>query len=165
MTIKELYEKYGDVELTEEQVKHIKECLNIKDKKWKPELGQKYYYTDSFGDVEQSIFGNDSSDEYKILTNNMFKTKEEAKLHLEKLNVYYELKNFADENNEEMDWNDTNQSKCNLSYNYKCKEIEIGCVFWCKYVGEIYFTSKEIAKQAIAKVGADKIKKYLFGVE
>ena len=44
MKIKELLEQVQDVELTEEQEKHIKEYLGFKDsKKWKPKAGEKYY--------------------------------------------------------------------------------------------------------------------------
>ena len=41
---------------------------------------------------------------YQIAKEEKIKTKEEAKFRLEQIKVYNELKNFADENNGEMNW-------------------------------------------------------------
>ena len=162
MTIKELYEKYGDVELTEEQVKQIKEYLGLKNEKWEPYIDETYYYAGN-GKVGTHFFKNDSIDAYKFFTNNCFKTKEEAEFRLEQIKVYNELKNFADENNEEVDWNI--ECKYHIGLNYDNNSLNVFENFSFKYIGQIYFSSKELAQQAIAKVGADRIKKYLCGVD
>ena len=158
-------ELFKNIELTKEQEEYIKKYLGIKDKKRKPEIGAKYFYIDSFGDIEQNVFGNDSADEYKILTNNMFKIKEDALFRLEQIKVYNELKNFSDENNEEIDWENVNTYKYSLTFNFYKKNIDIVSIGGLLEIGQIYFSSYELAEQAIEKVGADRIKKYLFGVE
>lgn len=166
MTVKEFYEKYGDVELTEEQEKHIKEYLRIKNKKWKPKKGEKFFYTDGYGEVDYGIYDEDDADTaYATLTNNYFKTKEEAEFKLEQIKVYNELKNFADENNEEIDWENVNKRKYFIRLN-RCQNILIfDGYFNFQDIGQIYFSSEKLAQQAIDKVGADRINKYLFGVE
>ena len=151
MKLKELLEKYSDVEITEEQEKHIKDLLGIKEsKKWKPGLNEKYFFIDSYGDVKDEYTDHEQNaewDDYRILINNCFQTKEEAEFRLEQIKVYNELKNFADENNEEIDWYSSNANTkysifCN-SYNFN---IDInGCVY-VKDIGQIYFSSEAISK-------------------
>ena len=162
MTIKEFYEKYGDVELTEEQEKHIKECLNIKEK-WKPEEDENFYFVNSCGDIFINTFHNTCDDKFRILTNNYFKTEEEAKFKLEQIKVYNELKNFADENNEEIDLLKY-ENLYRIEYLVYNKRLDVSNYVMLD-IGQIYFSSEKLAQQAIEKVGADRIKKYLFGVE
>lgn len=166
MKLKELLEKHQDLELTEEQEKEIKKFLNIKDgKKWKPKKNEEYWYVDSFGDTAVEISAEDSEDEYKIFSNNCFKTEEEAEFRLEQINVYNELKNFADENNDEIDWIYQRRPKYSIVYSYIENELDISGWTNVRDLGQIYFTTKELALQAIETVGGDRIKKYLFGVE
>lgn len=166
MTIKELLEQMQDVELTEEQEKQIKEYLNIKEsKKWRPKEGEKYFYLDDCGDIDYNTFDDDSVDAHKLATGNFFKTEEDANYRLEQIKVYNELKNFADENNEEIDWKDTDIEKIYLCYNRNTNKLERSGVYAYQDIGQIYFSSRELADQIIAKIGTDRIKKYLFGVE
>lgn len=165
MTIKELLEKYQDVEITEEQAKQIKDILGIKEsKKWKPEKGENYYYIMSCGEIESQYFNNIEADKFRILTNNYFKTREEAEFRLEQIKVYNELKNFADENNEEIDW-ECDEPKYYCYFSSISKNLVISDISRMKDIGQIYFSSRELAEQAIKKVGVARIKKYLFGVE
>lgn len=166
MIIKDLYEKYGDVELTEEQEKHIKEYLGFKEsKKWKPKEGEKYFYLDSSGTIDYDTYIKVDVDIYRVFTNNCFKTKEEAEYRLEQIKVYNELKNFADENNEEIDWENTNKLKYFIRLDRCTNLLVCDSYFSTQYIGQIYFSSKELAQRALVKVGAERIKKYLFGVE
>ena len=161
MTIKEFYEKYGDVELTEEQEEHIRKYLKIKgNKKWRPEEGDLYYYVDDYGKADYSVFDDDNwIDDYRLISNNYFKTREEAEFRLEQIKVYNELKNFADENNED----DVKTERYLITL--QSGDLIVLDYTYMHHIGEIGFSSKELAEQAIEKVGADRIKKYLFGVE
>lgn len=160
MKLKELLKKHQDLELTEEQEKRIKDYLGIKDsKKWIPEENEGYWYVDAFGDVDVEVFAGDSEDEYKIFTNNCFKTEKEANFRLEQIEVYNELKNFADENNDE------SVKGCRFLLTFSDNKLTPCAYTYLHQIGEIVFSSKEIALQAIEKIGEDRIKKYLFGVE
>lgn len=166
MTLKDFLEKHGEVEITKEQEKQLKDFLKIKElKRWKPKPNEEYYYVDCYGEVDNNWWEDGKDDNFLFLTNNMFKTKEEAEFHLEKLKIYHELKLFADENNEEIDWKNADQTKYTFLFDYRQNAFEYYNVIQFRRMGCIYFSSRELVKQAIKKVGEDRIKKYLFGVE
>ena len=96
---------------------------------------------------------------------NCFKTKEEAEFAVEKIRVYQELKQFADENNGPINWKKSDFHKVCICYNHTAGRIEFSCHQYTDVLGTFYFSSKELAQQAIKKIGEDRIKKYLFGVE
>lgn len=167
MKLKELLKNVEDVELTEEQEKQIKDFLGIKNnKKWVPEENESYFFVDNKGMIDKVLGAQPRCEDYqfRILTNNCFKTKEEAEFRLEQIKVYNELKNFADENNDEIDWKDENKDKFYINYIHSDKQISCFSANFIQDIGQIYFSSEELAEQAIEKVGEDRIKKYLFGV-
>lgn len=165
MKLKEFLEQYSDVEITQEQEEQIKKYLGVKFKRWVPEHGDKYFFIRSYNTILQTIFvKNDEVDAYRLFTNNCFPTEKEAEFRLEQIKVYYELKNFADENNDEIDWNDS-EGKYYIGMDKTDSFIHINKAIFLQNIGQIYFSSEKLAYQAIKKVGADRIKKYLFGVE
>lgn len=166
MKLKELLEQYSDVELTEEQEKQIKDYLGIKNsKKWRPKQNERYYIVTTRLTVGEAFYTvHDEINDARLFVNNCFKTKEEAEFRLEQIKVYNELKIFADENNEEIDWNKP-KWKYHITYNYDKKHLGVSAFICVQDIGQIYFSSEELVQQAIEKVGADRIKKYLFGVE
>ena len=164
MKLKELIKDVENVELTPEQEKQIKNYLGIKEsKRWKPKNDGRYYTI--YGDLSVDSMYNNSMDSLRITYGNCFKTEEEAKFALEKIKVYLELKNFADENNGPIDWRDGRSTKHIITYCNVEKRVCIDCWSTTQFMGCVYFSSAELAKQAVAKVGEDRIKKYLFGVE
>ena len=146
------------------------EVVEEKKKYWKPKKDEKYYFITAYeydvcvmDDMNDEVIVDDN----RINMGNCFKTEEEAEHMVEKLKVIHELQKFAFENNEkEIDWNDIKQYKCFLIYDTDDKKI---CVDYRTYVKNepfnIYFTSFNLARQAIAKIGEDRIKKYYFDVE
>ena len=147
MKLKDFLEKHGEVEITKEQEEQIKNFFKIKgSKRWKPNNGENYYYIDYDGDVDDYFFTGDSSDEFLYFTNNCFKTKEEAEFHLEKLKVYYELKNFADDNNEEMDWKNADQTRYTFLLDYEDNKITYDSAVHFRRMGSVYFSSKNMPK-------------------
>lgn len=132
-------------------------------KVWKPSLGDLYYYINSNGDIKLSYYNTRSID--KRCIGNYFKTDEEAEHMVEKLKVIKELQDFAIENrDEEIDWYDKEQDKWEISY--KDSNVEPICNnYYRAQAFNIYFASKEIAQEAIKKIGEDRIKKYYFDIE
>lgn len=104
--------------------------------------------------------------EIRYRLGNYFQTKEEAEFAREKQLIYQKLKDYAlGHNTEEFDWSNVNQFKWSIKYDNKYKRIMYS---WTRHLidsNQIYFTSEEIARAAVEKVGEDNIKKYLFGVE
>lgn len=169
MKIKEFLEKYGEVEISEDKEKKLKELLNTvelkESEKWKPERGHNYYCITGCGYVNKVMNVNDSSDDGYISLSNCFKTREEAEFRLEQIKVYNELKNFADENNDEIDWNNGSQPKFYIYYDSEDKKVSINSNYYWKSLSQIYFSNTKSVDQAIKVVGEDRIKKYLFGAE
>lgn len=149
--------------LTEEEreqlLKLVEKGNKVKSKVWKPENGERYWTMDN----EYWDWRNDKFDNFQYSIGNCFKIADNAKFSLEKRKVEVELKRFAEEHNEkEVDWNFVR-----YYIHYNCRENEIfifnNYVNWDKS-SEIYFTSKEIAKQAIEAIGEERIKKYYFEI-
>ena len=132
-------------------------------KVWEPSLGDLYYYINSNGDIKFSYYNTRSID--KRCIGNFFKTDEEADHMVEKLKIIRELQDFAlEHNNEEIDWYDKEQDKWEISY--KDSNVEPICNnYYRAQTFNIYFASKEIAQEAIKKIGEDRIKKYYFDIE
>lgn len=138
-------------------------------KVWKPEENETYYYIKAAGVINCQEYYNTSSfstSNYEI--GNCFKTKEEAEFAVEKLKVTTKLKRFAQEHNEKIDWHDSDCNGINwkyyLAYEYPIKSIII-CATERVQGADVYFTSKELAQEAIKAIGADRLKKYYFEVE
>lgn len=132
-------------------------------KVWEPSLGDLYYYINSNGDIKFSYYNTRSID--KRCIGNFFKTDEEAEHMVEKLKVIKELRDFAlEHNDEEIDWVDNEQDKWEISY--KDSNVEPICNnYYRAQTFNIYFTSLEIAQEAIKTIGEDRIKKYYFDIE
>lgn len=129
--------------------------------------GDKYYYINDAGSIFNYDCHEDISDEAHLNIGNCFKTEEEAKHMVEKLKVIHELQKFAYENNEkEIDWNGVKQYKHFLRYDVDDKEIYIdSSIYYKSEPFNIYFTSLDIAREAIKTIGENRIKKYYFDIE
>ena len=141
--------------------------INLRPKKQYPIMDETFYYINFFQMiVTDTIWKKSLCDIARFESNNCFKTKEEAEFRLEQTKVYNELKDFAFENNEvEIDWNNRVQEKWRIIYDFKAKDINVFKFYDSKDLGQIYFTSYQIALKAIEQVGAERIKKYLFEVK
>lgn len=148
----------------EQLMKIIKKSNWCKRKVWKPECDKNYWIINGFR-VVNSSWDNDNVDYRRYEIGNCFKTEKEAKFALEKLKVEAELRRFAEENNEcEIDWTDRKQNKWLICYDYDSKNIDTGYDNTLR-THYIYFSSKEIAKQAIKHIGEERLKKYYFRIE
>lgn len=143
----------------------IKKANQTHPKRWRGEKNDVYYSITGDGkivDARESEYTCDN-DFYQI--GNYFKTKEEAEFELNRRLVYQELKDYALEHNEgEIDWKNSEQEKWVISYEnqIKCFAYFIKCVF--SDIGQIYFSSRKIAQEAVKTIGEDRIKKYLFNI-
>lgn len=133
--------------------------------RWRSKKGDAYYFISSRGNLIKNTENGYACDEQYRL-GNYFKT-EEANFAREKQVVYQQLKDYALKHNEEpINWENPKQDKWYIFYD---SNIE-GCLtnFYTKTVrrvGEIYFSSPEIAKDAVLSVGLNRVKKYLFDMD
>lgn len=149
----------------EQLMELIKKSNGCKRNVWKPEYSELYFCVSGYGIVGDKTWKNDYVDNGYYGIGNCFKTKEEAEFALEKTKVEAKLCRFAEKNNEyEIDWKDEDQEKWYLFYSYNDKRVWFDSV--CRHkMSNIYFSSKEIAKQAVDNIGEERLKKYYFRVE
>lgn len=135
-------------------------------KRWRGKWGDVYYAITSEGHLVDDTETEGFNDKQSYRFGNYFKTKEEAEFAREKQFIYQQLKDYALEHNtEEIDGNNYNQPKWIIRYYREHKEIIYSWITDTIYINQIYFTSEEIARDAVEEIGEDNIKKYLFGIK
>ena len=147
----------------QEELKALKERIVeleelAKEEQEFPQDGDEYGYIDNDGVVMEMEWRGIEYDQGRLSIGNVYKTKEQAEFDAEKLKVEAELRKFSrpfkeDENNYYIEIYLPN------------KKLSIDRSEFFKTQGTIYFESKKVANETIDTVGADRIKKYIFGVE
>ena len=143
------------------QVADIKKQIEECDKKvFKPnKLGEKYYSISTNGEIDQYYFYNDNVNKEIIDFGNYFKTQEEAERKRFEIRLHRQLELFALENNEnEIDWNNTDKNKYYIYYNYDDNCLDVEDIYDYRDFGQVYFTSEEIAEKAIETFKYDLIR-------
>jgi hypothetical protein len=139
------------------------ESLFPQKKRWKPNLGKKYYFVSITGEAVDTYMSGGKVDNFNYHTRNIFKTKQEAEEKLKAIKKKYDIINRIEELNDgwEPDWdNDV------FKYNLTCQHFSpnhwfvTSCYGHQEHPDEFYFKSKEIGKQLISEFGDDL--KYLF---
>ena len=171
MNIKELVESWEgkSKEQIIESLMNELEIFNKEEKEntnkiWKPEYGEYYFCIDADGDVAIFTYEDDDVDKFRYLIGNMFKTKEETEEYAKKIKFQAKFKNFVKERNNELNWNDYDQSKWYMYYNHYRKEIMFLDETFNKNQGTIYASSEQILKDAINEIGEENVKKYILEV-
>lgn len=137
---------------------------------WLPEIGETYWTicadSSATNGVKWCTYEGDTIDRMRYLAGLIFKTKEEAEFALEKMKVKRELDQYAYEYNdlEKEAWTPGNYHYL-LTYSYLTHDLTITEYGMEREESVTYFTSEEVAKGAIEKVGKEKIIRYLFGIE
>lgn len=143
----------------------IKKANQNNKKRWRGEKNDVYYSITGDGRIVDNRESESNCDNVVYQFGNYFKTKEEAEFELNKRLVYQELKDYALEHNEMgFDWKNSEQEKCVISYDnqIKCLVYRYRCAL--SDIGQIYFSSCEIAREAVEAIGEDRIKKYLCNI-
>lgn len=130
-------------------------------KRWRAEVGCAYWFVES-GEKPKwwHEYGRDI-DIFNYETHNYFQTEKEAQKYAKVLETERQLKKFADEHNDVIDWSNIEQEKYYVCYSCSDHKVIIANRQWTKDSRTIYFSSEKIAKQAIDEIGTDKIKEYL----
>ena len=143
----------------------IKKANQTHPKRWRGERKNHYYFISGAGGIGKGREDKVAYDSNCYQLGNYFKTKEEAEFELNKRLVYQELKDYALEHNEgEIDWKNSDQEKWVISYDNQVKWLVYRDRYTRSDIGQIYFSSYEIAREAVKAIGEDRIKKYLFNI-
>ena len=129
-----------------------------KEEKEFPQEDDVFCFINTFGKPVESTWGESITNRQLIEIGNMFRTKEQAEFAVEKLKVEAELRKFS----RPFEYGKFNYY---LFLNIKSDSLDTQFTSYCPPQGAIYFESEEKAQQAIEAVGAERIKKYIFGVE
>lgn len=139
----------GRIEEIEEQ---------IKEEQAFPKNGDEYWCLGDWLLPTLLTYEDDYADRGRKKYGNVYKTKEEAEFAAEKLKVEAELRKFS------RPFED-NENSYYIELYLPDKKLSIDRSEHFKTQGTIYFESKKVANEAIDTVGADRIKKNIFGVE
>ena len=122
--------------------KELKESK--KEGKWKPTVGEKYWFKNDIGKVSHSTYMC-SVDECRANSVPLFKTQEQCERYWRFMDTVKEKSySFSEE-----EWEDDEIDKLVIYYDYTRKEFGVTCTLVCKYLGEIYFKDKESAQYII----------------
>lgn len=170
---------YDPEKLTPEQNAVIESILNMTGAEvpsepeqktciWKPTKGDHYFYYDSSGVVREGQWDGDWTDNAKYDHGDCYRTKEEATFAVERNKVIAELRRFAEEHNDPIDWENIKQEKVGLFLYHDPSDSEVyGQVqtesWYASQLPGVYFSNKETAETAILTIGEDRLIKYYFG--
>lgn len=158
----QLQQKIVDME---KQLTELKKELEKKDKGiWKPKIGERYCFIETDAEINDTFYTEHDIDERLFAFGNYYKTKEEAQKMSNYLKYTNLLRKYVEEHSEPIDWEDS-EDVFWITYNCYHKKIVIDCLDTYPAQGTIYASSEEALRDAIAFVGEDNIKKYIFGIE
>lgn len=163
MTKIELENKIEELQKQIDELKNVK--IEEKQKKWKPALGEKYYYINVSGEIYYYDFDNDEFDNDCIKLGNCYRTKKEAEFAVNKIKYTQMFKRFIEERSDPIDWRNKEKKKWYIAYDFEEHHIEIDFDEYFMSQGTIYASSEQILKDAVAYVGEENVKKYILGVE
>lgn len=128
-----------------------------------PKEGDEYRYINSLASCAVDTFSKSSNiDATRIAIGNCYKTQEAAKQAVEKMKVMVELKRLADkswkEAGVEIDWSDENTSKYFVRFDMEYDSVLVDNNYSIKSINDIYFHSDERAREAIDKIGEERLK-------
>jgi hypothetical protein len=168
----EIKNKLDELILSFEKLKNtieaekVKEWRNNLDKtRWRAKLDKNYYHIfHNSGEIIEIVDVRIDSDDWNYKIGNYFKTRKEAERYKEKLIIEQELKDLALElNTEPIDKGNKYQDRNCIYYDHESK-----CFGQYYFVmvdhNNIYCTSDNFLKEALKRIGEDRLK-ILFEVE
>lgn len=155
MNKREYEEKLDNLQKQINELKNVE----IEDDEF-PQYGDAYWFVIDIGDVVESLWDNDSVDNYRKDFLRIFKTKEECERYLEIQMAFKE-----ESKKSKLDWKDFDQGKYCFYYDYCVEEIVIGTWYSIRYPNAYYFEDEAVLQNLIERFGKEDIKKYYLGIE
>ena len=151
---KEMKKKIEEVEKEELKKKESK-------KRWRASEGEEYYYISDNFNVQKILEVFCSYDDKLYKYRNYFRTQKQAEKVVEKIKIYLELKDLAEELNEgeKIDWNNRTQHKYSIEYDFYDKKFRQYGFTDCKEIGQIYCIDISFLEIAKERIGEDRLKK------
>ena len=146
--------------LIEELKESQEEKQEHRNKRWRGEKNEDYYYILGNGGINTNNEDLSLYDNMLYDMGNYFKTEKEAQIVAEKIKIYTKLKDLALRLNKgkEIDWNNCTQNKYHLYYqrgNGICQDMSSR---W-KHLGTIHCLDIKFKDEAIKEIGEENLKK------
>lgn len=156
MKVKDLLDKYGEYEIQPEFESNIKSMLGIFGR---VQNGDKCYIVDSTNSiVERSEFdAKYPSHRFYYQLNRVYRTREECE-------HYLDIHKALEEASFEPNWNDEQQPKFYLGYDWMNKRIDCDSVYEFQHLSSYYFKDSSTINNLIERFGNDDIAKYVLGI-
>lgn len=123
-------------------------------------MSKYYYYINDTGRIIKTVYTDNEFDKARIKLGNIFLDEETAKQMKDKLEIYVELKRYANKHNdEEMDWDNIDQRKYFMTYNHYFNKLSNGINTCLEIMGQVHFNDDKMREKAIEDIGEEKIKK------
>lgn len=127
----------------------------------KPEIGTRYFYLDSVGDIVNAVWDDTEYDNTRWDLGNVFLTEKEIVFAIEKRKVEVELERYAKEHNGPI----LEDNYCIL-YDEDNEEFDFAYGLVAKYREQSFSHQNNLyLMDAVKEIGKDRILKYIFGVE
>ena len=143
-------------------LKLVDKANKPKSKVWTPDHREEFWYLTSEGFIMKTKYGDTDFDKYMLEIGNCFQSHEDARFALERLLVLRKLRELA--NGFKPDCHRTAEFYV-LTYNLSSKEVTIYYQQTYMRFNDVCFKTREDAKNAIEKIGAERLKKYYFCIE
>lgn len=152
-------DKLKDIEITED--KRITKINNYKSK-------EKVFIACDWDNRKQVSTSNEVEDftpeflDYSLKYGLVYATEEARDKAMFKLEIETKLKNIAERlnNSRKIDWEDRNQQKFYIHYNYDKEILDIYVGFYRKNQGAIFCLDKNFLEAAKKEIGEEELKKY-----
>lgn len=146
-------------ELTKEQMEQL--GIEVEgNKRWRNVNGGEYWFVDSNNEVRNDEEYGYNYDNFRYYSHNYFQTKEEAETYARVLGTETLLKKYADEHN--TGFKDFKDVKYYLIWSSIADDFSIDFVeYYACRPRTIFFSSREIAQNAIKEIGLERILEYL----
>ena len=154
-----------EINKTKEHLANMKKMLEeCECKRWKPEPNEEYYYVSENGKIVQTRNCGWEPAANRVKFYNCFKSEKQAEAEAEKILVRRQLEDIARRLNkgQEINWNDDNQLKYCIGFDFPFNIISIGALYR-KLQGSVYCLSDEFKDVAIQEIGEERLKKYFKG--
>ena len=106
MTQQEYENKIKELEKQIEELKMAK-IEEPQSKRLKPNINEIYWTVKANGNIDALNWFNDKTDNWKYLTDNYFKTEEEAEEYKKQIEYTARYKNYIEEHSEPINWNNS----------------------------------------------------------
>ena len=147
--LNETAEKFNkEIDKFKAEIEHIKELAELKEskkEKWKPQLGEDYWFRNDEGSNVCRTYNGYVADVWRYNNIPIFKTQSECERYWHFMDTVKEKSyEFSKE-----EWEDGNIRKHLIYYDFENKEFVAYRTIISKYFGEIYFKTEEDAQYII----------------